>query len=193
MKLINAYQEKGIYGVLGLRGDAGIHERGIKDSVRMLKEVRKRFSGKTFCAGYPEPHPETKGEGPDEEWLRKKLDCGVDEIITQYCFDHDAVFRFRDLVKRLSPTTFIRIGVLPIRDPDAMIRFSQKCGASVPASFIAELNDLKHDKDALYQKSAEQTRDMINKLAVGGIEGVHIYTLNSAMLSELIFEPLRID
>ena len=45
---------------------------------------------------YPDPHPEAGHAGADIEWLKRKIDAGAGSAITQFFFEAETFFRFRD-------------------------------------------------------------------------------------------------
>ena len=86
-----------------------------------------------FCvgvAGYPEKHPEAPSIERDIAWLRHKVQCGADFVITQLFFDNDAYFRFVDQARSAGVAVPIIPGVLPVRNLAALKRMLGFCEAS---------------------------------------------------------------
>jgi methylenetetrahydrofolate reductase (NADPH) len=95
------YWQDGVKKIVALRGDRpkdGVlrsdhHHRHAADLVRALKRIGD-FD--IAVAGYPETHPEAASSDSDLDNLKRKVEAGASRVITQYCFDTDAVLRFRD-------------------------------------------------------------------------------------------------
>lgn len=184
--LVCAYEEMGVHAILALRGDAGAHLEGFADSVDLAAHISPSSACPVFCAGYPEPHPDSRGAKSDLDWLRRKRDAGAREVITQYCFDAEVILRYRDEVARIAPEMRVRPGVLPVRDVEAARRFSARCGASVPEALFEELARCEPGSDELLDLSAERCRELLAALSAGGVDAVHVYALNDPRISEKI-------
>lgn len=184
--LVSAYEQMGVHAILALRGDAGAHEEGFADSVELAAHISSCASRSVFCAGYPEPHPDSRGAASDLDWIRRKADAGAREIITQYCFDAGTVLRYRDEVSRVAPEMRVRPGVLPVRDVEAARRFSARCGASVPETLFEELARCEPGSHDLLDLSAERCRELLATLSAGGVDAVHVYALNDPRIPERI-------
>ncbi|SUZ66326.1 uncharacterized protein METZ01_LOCUS19180, partial [marine metagenome] len=86
----------GIRNILALRGDpardSSVWERvegGFTYAYELVSHIRARF-GDEFCiavAGYPEGHLEAEDKDTCTGYLKHKVDCGADFVITQLFFD----------------------------------------------------------------------------------------------------------
>lgn len=170
----------GASGVLCLSGDAPQDPHGFADAVALTAAVRAVSEADLFCAGYPEPHPRSRGPEADLDWLARKFDAGARTVLTQYCFDADAVLRFRDRVRARLPGMTVRPGVLPVRDLGGLLRFSAQCGARVPETLVETLAGHAPGTQAFAEASADLTAAFLDVLGDNGIGSVHVYALNSA-------------
>lgn len=182
--------DSGCENILALRGDPPRGETTfIPDSEEfrhgcdLVHFIRDGFP--RFCvgvAGYPEKHPEAPSMERDIAWLRHKVQCGADFVITQLFFDNNAYFRFVDQARSAGVTVPIIPGVLPVRNLAALKRMLGFCGASVPEGYMRDLEHVQH----VYGDSGvrglglgfakAQIRDLLDR----GAPGVHLYTLNRA-------------
>lgn len=182
------YWEGGVTKIVALRGDrpkegappAVDHHRYAADLVSALKRVAD-FD--IAVAGYPETHPEAGSPEADLDNLKRKVDAGASRIITQYCFDTDAVLRFRDAMVGRQIDAPIAVGLLPVHNFIQTKRFSEACGAGVPDWLGALYEGLEDDPDQRGLIGASVAAEQARRLVVEGIDELHFYTLNRADLT----------
>lgn len=155
------------------------------DFVAGLKEWND-FEISVGC--YPEKHPDAESLDADIAALKLKCDAGATRAITQFFFNNDLFYEFRDKCAAAGIDTPIIPGLLPIYDFKSMCGFAKKCQASVPGWLherFAGFNDeeaLKVATDLLIL----QTED----LAKNGVEHIHYYTMNKAPITVAACEAL---
>lgn len=181
--LLDAYHDLGIRRLVTLRGDAnaeaplGARFRHASDLVAFIRET----TGDRFhieVAGYPEFHPESGGAKADLEALARKVAAGADSVITQYFFNADAYFRYRDSLAARGIDVPVVPGVMPITNFVQLARFSDKCGAEIPRWIRWRLADFGDDLDSLRAFGFEVTLELCRRLLDGGAPGLHLYALN---------------
>ena len=180
-----AFTEAGVDHLVALRGDSPSgefipHSKGYAYATDLVSGLRSWFDGTISVAAYPETHPEASSASADIGHLASKVAAGANQIMTQYCYDTDALLRFADRFRGLAsdvPDVPIVVGVMPIHDIQAIQRFSARCGASVPDKIVAKFERLS-DSDDQFQLALEIALDQIDRLAGHGLDQVHLYTLN---------------
>lgn len=191
----------GVDNVLALRGDLPLDGSVDVSSPSPLQYasdqvtlIRSSFPEMGIgVAGYPEVHPEAESLQEDLSFLKLKLDRGADFAITQLFFDnslyHDFVKRARDagITKPIIP------GILPVVSLKVIKRIISLCGASMPAGFLAELEqaDQAGGAAAVQKVGIAHARRQIKELLEAGVPGVHIYTLNRAEVVVELVEGLE--
>jgi methylenetetrahydrofolate reductase (NADPH) len=205
---VNASQEKissdmeylqkvGIENLMLLRGDPPKgqgtfvpHPKGFANSNELVAFVRKYHS---FCIGggaYPEKHPEAASLDIDIQFLKKKVDAGVDFLITQLFFVNDLYFQFVEKSKAVGIQNRIIPGIIPITSYGQIKRFGQMSAATVPPELIEQMEPYKDNHDKIYQIGMDyairQCRDLLER----GAPGIHFYTLNKSRATVEIFETL---
>ena len=179
------FTEAGVDHLVALRGDSPSgefipHSKGYAYATDLVSGLRSWFDGTISVAAYPETHPEASSASADIGHLASKVAAGANQIMTQYCYDTDALLRFADRFRGLAsdvPDVPIVVGVMPIHDIQAIQRFSARCGASVPDKIVAKFERLS-DSDDQFQLALEIALDQIDRLAGHGLDQVHLYTLN---------------
>ena len=182
------YWRGGVRKIVALRGDRpkgdspplDHHHQYAADLVAALKAVAD-FD--IAVAGYPETHPEAGSPYADLDNLKRKVDAGANRVITQYCFDTDAVLRFRDAMVGHGIDVPIAVGLLPVHNFRQTKRFSDGCGASVPDWLGALYEGLDDDPEQRGLIGASVAAEQARRLVVEGIDELHFYTLNRADLT----------
>ena len=86
--------------------------------------------------------------------------------------------RFRDRAQRIGIDKPIIPGILPVHDLDRVRLFSERCGATVPASYDKLFVTVKNDPEAQYRLALELAVDLCERLNREGVDSFHFYTLN---------------
>ncbi len=184
-----SYRQAGIRHVVALRGDppAGSgayrpHPEGYAQAADLVAGLRRVADFEISVAAYPETHPEAASAQADLDALKRKIDAGAARAITQFFFDADAFFRFRDRAHAAGIAAPIVPGILPIGNFAQVTRFAAQCGASIPASIAARFEGLEEDPSGRARAAAEVASALCRRLAAGGVGTFHFYTLNRAEL-----------
>jgi len=82
-------------------------------------------------------------------------------------------------------------GIMPITNVSQIERFTQMCGASIPASLRDLLAGVRDDETAVTAIGIEWARDQCRALLEGGAPGLHFYTLNRHHSAQEILGLLR--
>jgi methylenetetrahydrofolate reductase (NADPH) len=184
MEIAEGYHQAGVRQIVALRGDAPNgaarfqpHADGFASSVDLVAALAAMGKFEIAVGAYPEPHPDAADPTADVRWLKRKVDAGATKAITQFFFEADAFFRFRDDCVAAGIHVPIIPGILPIQSWAGTKRFAARCGARVPArldeAFATAARDGREDLLALAQCTA-----LCDRLMSGGVEDLHFYTLN---------------
>jgi len=198
LEIAEAYAAAGVTEIVALRGDAPkgaerfvAHPEGFASSVELVEALARTGKFKIRVGAYPEPHPDAKDAFADVDWLKRKVDAGATSAITQFFFNADTFFRFRDACVKAGVNVPIVPGVLPIISWDGAKKFAARCGAQVPAAldeaFRVAARDGREDLLALTQCTT-----LCARLIEGGAEDLHFYTLNRPHLTQAVVRALGI-
>ena len=180
------FYDAGIRRIVALRGDRPQAAPYAADEygsvIELIASLRNLGEIDISVAAYPEPHPQARSALADLQHLRRKLDAGADRAITQYFFDADCFLRFRDRAARLGIDKPIVAGILPVHDIERIKRFSERCGASVPAAYDALFAAVDGRPDAQYRLALELAVELCERLLREGVDSFHFYTLNQTDL-----------
>ena len=129
----------------------------------------------------PEGHPESKGGAADDiRYLKMKQDNGAICAVTQYFFDNEKFFRFRDEALKAGVTMPLIPGMMPIVNYEQIVRFSAMCGASIPAWVHEKMQPIQADLDAIKALGIEMATTQCQELLANHVAGLHFYTLNKS-------------
>jgi methylenetetrahydrofolate reductase (NADPH) len=183
------YWEAGIRHIVALRGDPpegeGLyrpHPQGYAYAAELVAGLKKIADFEISVAAYPEVHPEAASPEADLDNLKRKVGAGASRLITQYFFNIETFFRFRDRATAAGIAVPIVPGIMPVTNFAAMSKFSARCGTSVPV-WLAELfAGLDQDPDTRRLVAATVAAEQCRALVAGGVADLHFYTLNRADL-----------
>ncbi|TQS71493.1 methylenetetrahydrofolate reductase [NAD(P)H] [Rhodobacteraceae bacterium] len=198
MEIVENYAQAGVTELVALRGDAPkgaerftAHPEGFASSVDLIEALARDGRFKIRCGAYPEPHPDSADTLADVRWLKRKCDAGATSSITQFFFEAETFFRFRDLCEKEGVRAKIIPGILPIQGWKGAKRFAQSCGTSIP-TWVEEA----FASEAAQQNEAPLAHDLCTKLCAdlldGGVEDLHFYTLNRPTLTGKVCQSLGI-
>jgi methylenetetrahydrofolate reductase (NADPH) len=186
-----------IENVIALRGDPNDgtrfvpHPQGHDHATGLVKQIAAMRDCKyvnpemrempciDFCigvAGYPEAHESAPNIETDIRYARMKQGFGADFIITQMCFDVDAILRYRDLAEKHGITMPIVPGI------KVLVNTRQLEGEEgIPHNFGVRIPPALYD--SMQSGNAKDgggiwAADMAERLWKEGFPCVHFYTNN---------------
>ena len=85
-----------------------------------------------------------------------------------------------------------RLYRISLQNAPQIKRFSDLCGARIPASLLETLEGLGDDPDAGTQFGIDFATRQIADLIEAGVPGIHLYTLNKAHSTTAILKNLAL-
>jgi methylenetetrahydrofolate reductase (NADPH) len=196
--VLEQLREGGIDNVLALRGDPPKGESSFVKSAEgfgYASELTEFIAAKyDFClagACYPESHPESKSAELDLQNIKRKVDAGVQVLVTQLFFDSNSYFSFVARARAVGITVPVIAGIMPITNVSQIKRFTAMCGATIPGPLLARLEAAGNDTAAVQAIGVEHATAQCRELIAGGAPGIHFYTLNRSPATVEVLERLR--
>jgi methylenetetrahydrofolate reductase (NADPH) len=196
--VLESLQNLRIDNVLALRGDPQMGEEkfiktegGFGYGNELVSFIKSKFS---FCVGaacYPEGHIECPDLSLDMDNLKRKVDAGVDFLITQLFFDNRHYFDFINKARQEGINIPIIPGIMPILNLKQSQRFTKMCGASLSDSLLAKFDGVQDDPDKVREIGINYAIDQCKDLLRSGTPGIHFYTLNRSKATLAILEKLQ--
>jgi methylenetetrahydrofolate reductase (NADPH) len=135
-------------------------------------------------------HPEAASAAADLESLKRKIDAGATRAITQFFYDIGVFLRFRDRCAAAGIDAPLVPGILPITRFPQVLRFAQRCGASIPDWLRERFEGLEDDAETRRLIAAAVAIEQVQELRRHGVSEFHFYTLNRAELTFAICHAL---
>jgi methylenetetrahydrofolate reductase (NADPH) len=195
-KILTAYREEGIKRLLVLRGDRpdGLSGPGpFQYANELVGFIRGEFADDFHIevACYPEFHPESRSPQSELHYFRQKVDAGANGAVTQYFYNADSYFSFVDDCSRCGIDIPITPGIMPITNYSRLSHFSDICGAEIPQWIRRRLEAYGNDGASIRAFGLDVVSRLCERLLEGGAPGLHIYTLNRANASILLWQRLN--
>jgi len=191
----------GIENIIALRGDPPRGETafkkpegGLEHGNELVSLIRREFPHFSIAvAGYPETHQEAPTPEIDLANLKRKVKAGADAVITQLFYDNRDFFAFRVRYREAGITVPLVPGILPVINVAQIQRIASLCGAKLPPSFLADLEQHRNDPDGQLKVGVDYAIRQCQELLDSGIPGLHFYVLNKAEAPRRILQALNLQ
>ena len=198
LAIADQFADAGVTDIVALRGDppkgSGAfvpHADGFASSIELIEALAAKDNFTIRVGAYPEKHPESPDHSADIEWLKRKFDAGADEALTQFFFEAETFFRFRDACEKAGIDKPIIPGILPIENFKGARNFAKRCGTLVPDWVIEAFETAERDGRQDLLATALCT-ELCSELIEGGVDSLHFYTLNRPELTRDVCHALGV-
>ena len=198
LEIAKEFAHAGVKEIVALRGDPpkgskafAPHAHGFENACALIAALSDMNAFKIRVGAYPEVHPDATSAKANIDWLKRKIDAGAHEAITQFFFEADTFFRFRDACADAGITAPIIPGILPIENWQGTHRFAQACGTTIPTWLADAFCKAERDDREDLLATAVAT-ELCSDLVEGGVEHLHFYTLNKPEMTRDICLALGI-
>lgn len=198
LAIAEAYAAAGVSEIVALRGDppkgaSGFepHPEGFADSCELIAALAETGNFKLRVGAYPDRHPEATDDQSDVLWLKRKIDAGAHSAITQFFFEAETFFRFRDACADAGIDAPVIPGILPIENWDGVRKFAARCGTAIPQWLDDAFTAAKRDGREDLLATAICT-ELCSELLDAGVEDLHFYTLNKPTLTRDVCHALGV-
>jgi methylenetetrahydrofolate reductase (NADPH) len=188
LEIVRDYLNQGITKLVALRGDPrdgveGVYvppADGFAYASDLVAGLQNLEGLELFVSAYPEIHPQAPTADFDIEVLKRKQDNGASAAITQFFFNNDDFFRYRDRAATAGVTIPIIPGIMVPENIKGVLRFAKACGASVPSSLSSRFAGIENDEETRRLIATHFTIQQCEQLVAAGVKHFHLYTLNRA-------------
>ena len=198
VQILDRFEAAGIENVLALRGDPpqgevefSSPEGGLSSAAELAAFIAERYEFAIGGACFPEVHPEAPNLEADLAYLKTKVQAGATFLITQLFFDNRLYFEFVDAARAAGIDVPIIPGVIPIASFDQIVRFCERCDASIPDDLAGAMHALSGDLEAEALLGVAYAARQCDELLAGGAPGIHFYALNRAPGTRAVLSALR--
>ena len=180
LAVADSFAATGISDIIALRGDPpkGVtnftpHPDGFQSSIELITVMAQSGTFTLRVAAYPE----AESISADIAFLKRKIDAGASEALTQFFFEAETFLRFRDACDKAGIKVPITPGILPIENWQGTRRFAKACNANVPAWLSDAFSKAERDGRGDLLATAVCT-ELCSQLLDEGVDMLHFYTLN---------------
>lgn len=183
-----------IENILALRGDLPDNQTANGDFLHasdLINFIKENGDFNIIGACYPECHIESKSTLEDIYNLKKKVDAGANQLITQLFFNNDYFYRFYEKCLVADIHVPIEAGIMPVTNKKQIVRMVSLCGVSLPKKFVNIMEKYENKPQALWDAGIAYAADQIVDLIAHGIDGIHLYTMNNPYVAEKIYDAVH--
>lgn len=193
--VVQEMKETGVENILALRGDIpeGFtfpDEQYFEHAYQLVNEIKSMGD---FCIGgacYPEVHPESENRVTDIEYLKQKVDCGVDFLTSQMFFDNNVFFNFREMCAIKGINVPLIAGIMPVTKASQITRIIKLSDCTLPVKFEKIVERFGENDSAMKQAGIVYAAEQIIDLMANGVNNIHIYTMNKPDVAAAIVREL---
>jgi len=196
LDVARGYAKLGVTRIVALRGDKPkgasrfeAHPDGFQTAAALIAALHDVGDFKISVAAYPEKHPEADSKQADIDNLKRKIDAGASEAITQFFFENETFLRFRDKCVAAGIDVPIHPGILPVENFGKMVKFAERCATTVPLWMHQGFGNVQNEAEAALLATAIAV-EMCDELRDEGVGHFHFYTLNNPDLTYDICQGL---
>ncbi|MEO1639301.1 MAG: methylenetetrahydrofolate reductase [NAD(P)H] [Pseudomonadota bacterium] len=198
LAIAQSYADAGVTELVALRGDPpkgasnyAPHPEGFANSVELISALADTGKFNIRVGAYPETHPEAADSDADIAYLKRKLEAGAVSAITQFFFEADTFFRFRDACEKAGIDAPIIPGILPVESWTGTQRFAATCGTTIPP-VVTQAFENAAQNDTTELLATALAAELCDDLIAGGVDHLHFYTLNKPDLTRNVCHALGV-
>lgn len=192
--LTNLYRN-GIHNLLALRGDQPqwmsdeqFAKRYYEHASDLTKDVKETYNFSVAGACYPEVHQEAASLQEDIANLKRKVDQGVDFLITQLFYDNETFFHFLEEVRKAGIEVPVLPGLMPITSVGQVKNIVSMSGSKLPKELLETIDRYKDNAADMKKAGLEYSKKQMEGLLAHGVDGIHLYSMNKVEIAKAIYE-----
>lgn len=195
---IEELKAAGMENIMALRGDLTPEMEGqdrsgwaYRYAIDLIHELKEKGD---FCLGggcYPEVHPEAANMAEDMQYLKEKVDAGLDFLTTQMVFDNGLFFSYLYKLREKGILVPVIPGIMPITQASQATRAIEISGSFLPQKFRTLVDKFGNNDAAMKQAGIAYATEQIIDLYANGIQTVHVYSMNKPDVAAKIMENVK--
>ena len=193
LAILEDFRQHDIENILALRGDISPDiptKTDFRHASDLVLFLRENSGCNIIGACYPEGHPESPDIVSDIRSLKRKVDAGVSQLISQLFFDNDYFYAFLERARIAGIDVPVEAGIMPVTNKKQIERMVSLCGATLPKKFTTMMAKYENNPIAMRDAGIAYAIDQIVDLSAHGVDGIHLYTMNNAYVAKKISEAV---
>lgn len=192
--ILDQLQAKKVENILALRGDIlpGQTPKGdFEHATQLVEFIKENGSFNIIGACYPETHVEACNAIEDIRFLKKKVDAGTNQLVSQLFFNNQYFYRFLERCALARIDVPIQAGIMPVVNKKQIERIANMSHVTLPEKFLKMMARYEHNPEAIRDAGIAYAVDQIVDLVAQGVDGIHLYTMNNPYVAKRIREATR--
>ncbi len=192
LSVIRQLKENGVENILALRGDRA-SDSPIGEFSHASELMELIAAQGDFCVGgacYPECHPESASLADDLDGLKRKVENGCQFLTTQMFFDNSIFYKFSNQLRAVGIQVPLVAGIMPVTQSSQIDRIVKLSGCGIPLELSSICERFSDDPSAMKQAGIAFATNQIIDLIAGGVNNIHIYTMNKPDIAGAIMSNL---
>ncbi len=193
--ILYEFKMRHIENILALRGDLPNGEKineldGFQYANELVSFIKKKNG---FCVGaacYPQGHVESQSLKGDIENLKRKVDSGVDFLITQLFFENGKFYDFLERAEKAGITIPIIPGIMPITNYHQISKITKLSGQEIPPVLRRRLEKIVDKPDEVEKYGKDYAAMQIMDLRMNKSNGIHLYCMNKSEIVSNILDAV---
>ena len=194
LNILDEFQKHNIKNILALRGDINPNIEPKNDFTHacdLIQFIKQHGDFHISGACYPEGHLESESLAQDIKYLKYKVDCGAEHLISQLFFDNNSFYDFKEKCEIANIKVPIEAGIMPVTNKKQIERMISLCGASLPRKFTKMMQKYEDSPEAIRDAGIAYAIDQIIDLVANGVDGIHLYTMNNSYIASRIYDAIK--
>lgn len=123
--------------------------------------IQKQGGFNIIGACYPEMYAEVENLFEDIKCLKRKVDFGTNQLITQLFFDNNYFYTFKEKCKIANIAVLIQAGIMPVVNKRQSERIVKMSKVTLPPKFLKMMERYEHNLEAIHDYAINQIVDLI--------------------------------
>lgn len=192
--ILEELKQKKVENILALRGDILPDKQPKKDFTYandLVAFIQEQGNFNIIGACYPETHVDAVNSVDDIKNLKRKVDSGTNQLITQLFFDNHYFYTFKEKCEIADITVPIQAGIMPVVNKKQIERMVTMSNVTLPMKFLKMMERYEHNPEAIRDAGIAYAINQIVDLVAQGVDGIHLYTMNNPYVAQKIREATR--
>ncbi|MFD2306754.1 methylenetetrahydrofolate reductase [NAD(P)H] [Enterococcus termitis] len=192
--ILDELTQKKVENILALRGDILPDKEPKKDFTYandLIAFIHEQGKFNIIGACYPETHSDAASSVADIQNLKRKVDAGTNQLITQLFFDNHYFYTFKEKCEIAGINVPIQAGIMPVVNKKQIERIVKMSNVTLPTKFLKMMERYEHNPEAIRDAGIAYAINQIVDLVAQGVDGIHLYTMNNPYVAQKIREATR--
>lgn len=192
--MLEELKRKNVENILALRGDIIPDKEPKKDFAHandLVTFIQEQGNFNIIGACYPETHGDSESAVEDIRNLKRKVDSGTNQLITQLFFDNNYFYTFKEKCDIANINVPIQAGIMPVVNKKQIERIVKMSNVTLPTKFLKMMERYEHNPEAIRDAGIAYAINQIVDLVAQGADGIHLYTMNNPYVAQKIREATR--